>query len=363
VEATLLHPFERVDAVEISRGVIEGARMVNPSIFKDKRLNIVEEDARALLLTSHTQYDVIVSETSDPWMTGVSNLYTREFFQMVRSRLADDGIFGTWLQTRHKTVEDLRIMLRTMQDVFPHFAVFQLAQGDTLLVMSPSPLRLDAAFLKERHAALQAELENINLVSPWSIPARLVLGEETAAAYLRGAPINTDDLPLIEFRTPRSLNIGLKGREVWEALLEHARLEPDLPLEHAAPLDAMQWKVYRAEHMMRYPEALQALDALEAAGMPRDPYLRARLLFRLQRFDEALLEVRSSPRSSRQALLEAGILTFLNRQAELEGLLKDPTAFPQQPANTWEARIESRRLELLERLGDLSTSPQPQPAP
>lgn len=351
-EAALEHPLESVDVLEISHAVVEAARVMNPALFEDPRLRVVEEDARAFLLTGDEPYDVIVSETSDPWITGVSNLYTEECFRWISQRLASGGVFGTWLQTRHKTVEDVRIILRTMHAVFPHMAAFQFGEGDTVLIMSNDPLKLDVPALLARYAQMPGAMAGIGIFDPWHLAGGLVLGEASLDAYLGEGPINTDDLPIIEFTTPRSLNIGLKGREVWDDLIAHAPPEPDLPAAGIDPQGEAAWRAYRQLLMGHDAEALAAAEARAALGATGDPLLRGRLLMRLGRFEEALAESRRASPSPRQALLEAGALTFLGRYAELEEQLRGGEGWrPPADPDRWEAKILQRRAVLMQGLG------------
>lgn len=350
VEAALAHPLKQVDVVEISHGVIDAAHLTRPKLFNDPRLHVIEEDARSLVLTSPTRYDVIISETSDPWMTGVSNLYTVEFFRWVKERLAPGGVFGTWLQVRHKRVEDVRTIFATKHAAFPHMAVAQLTDGDTLLLMANEPLTLDAAFVKERFAALGAEFAALNLHSPFQVLGSIVLDEASLDAYVQGAAINTDDLPGIEFKTPRSLNVGLKGEEVRADLIAHAPETLSLPFEGLSSGESSLWHAYRALQLKQPDKALHWLEKAEAEGRTAESFskdafglLKATALFRLDRYEEALTLVRSLPPSPRQALLEAGCLTLLGRLTELETQLKDAPGWPQVPTLNPEQRIDMRR--------------------
>lgn len=282
-EAALKHPLERLDAVEISAGVIEAARKLRPAIFQDPRLKLIHEDARSLLLTTSARYDVIISETSDPWMTGVSNLYTLEFFRWVKDALAPGGVFGTWLQVRHKRIEDVRTLFATMQAVFPHMAVAELAEGDVMLLMSNQPLRLDAQFLRQSWTRMTQALEAAHLRTPWSLPAKLVLDASALRHYVEGAPLNTDDLPRIEFSTPRSLNIGLLGENVRADLRAAAPDRLEIPLLNAQPGDTLQWQVARALALNAPQRARQLLlSSPEAAQLPpgERTYLLAVAAFR-----------------------------------------------------------------------------------
>ena len=351
VEAALRHPFERVDVAEISHAVVDAARIIRPAIFEDPRLHVVEADARSFLLTGETRYDVIISETSDPWMTGVSNLYTRECFEWVRDRLAPGGVFGTWLQTRHKRVKDVKLIVRTMARVFSSIAVFQPEVGDLLIVMSNDPLSVDASFLRRRFERLEDEFRLIHMRSPWQVLGRFALGTSSTLRWAGDGPINTDDRPIIEFNTPRTLNIGLKGQEVWDSVLEAAVSPPDLPLRNAKPHDVERLELFRALHRADYSTALGVLNRLERSGGEADPLMRARILFGLKDYARCADALDHAPPSERRAILRAGVLLFQGRYTALKAHLLNAPDWDADALDARDPRIALRRRELLIALG------------
>ena len=97
-------------------------------------------DGRSHLSLSSRQYDVIISEPSNPWMAGVAALFTREFFTAVRSRLAPGGIICQWAHTYDITDADLRSIVATFRSVFPEGTIWSIGRGDLLLVASTKRL-------------------------------------------------------------------------------------------------------------------------------------------------------------------------------------------------------------------------------
>src|SRR6266498_3931244 len=94
--------------------------------------------ARTYLRVIPTHYDMIVSEPSHPWVPGVANLFTREFFRLGRDRLNEDGIFVQWLQIYQLSTDSLRSVLATFQETFPHVLVFRVEgawKGKDLLLV------------------------------------------------------------------------------------------------------------------------------------------------------------------------------------------------------------------------------------
>jgi len=216
--AILQSPVESVECVELEPTTVSGSRFfehVNNHPLDDPRLHLIIDDARTYLRVIPKRYDMIVSEPSHPWVPGVANLFTREFFQLGRDRLNDDGIFVQWVQIYQLSTDSLRSVLRTFQETFPYVLVFRV-QGawkgkDLLLVGSKTPLTLDR--IKERigDPRIAAELARVNIKGEADVRAWYVCDEKQLWPAVSGAVINTDDNMHIETTVPR---------EAFQPLLE-----------------------------------------------------------------------------------------------------------------------------------------------
>ena len=91
----------------------------------DPRLRLHLNDARNALLLTDMRFDAIVSQPSHPWSAGASHLYTREFFQLVRDRLAPDGVMVQWIGLRFVDADLLRTLLASLTAVFPEVQVYR----------------------------------------------------------------------------------------------------------------------------------------------------------------------------------------------------------------------------------------------
>ena len=133
--------IDQIDLIELESEVVEANRVVgdgrvggNP--LDDDRLTLRLGDARGSLMLTDTEYDAIVSQPSHPWTSGASHLYTREFFEMVRDRLAPDGVFVQWMGLAFVNEDLLRGLVGTLGDVFDHVLVFRPKQAAVLFVAS-----------------------------------------------------------------------------------------------------------------------------------------------------------------------------------------------------------------------------------
>jgi spermidine synthase len=225
--AILQSPIESVTCVELEPTTVIASRYfehVNNHPLNDPRLRLVIDDARTFLHVNPARYDIIMSEPSHPWVPGVANLFTREFFALGSQRLVDDGVFVQWLQTYQLSTNSLRSVLATFDHVFPHMMVFRvggMAQGkDLILVGSRGPLTLDRIAERMRDPRVAAELARIDMKNEADVRAWFVGDETRIRPAIAGATINSDDNMYIETSAPREAFLPqTQANAVWiEAL-------------------------------------------------------------------------------------------------------------------------------------------------
>ena len=212
IGATTQFPIGHADVVELEPEIIHASRWfenVNHQPDKNPLVNILIGDGRNFLTQRSDRYDVIISEPSNPWITGVSNLFTRDYWQLAQRRLADDGVFCQWAQLYELSPRNIKTILRTFGEVFPYTYVFSAEDlsSDVILIATNHPLLLDRAHLARNFTdpRIKAELERAEVHSADDLLAYLLLTPEEIPAFTVGADINTDDNALIEFSAPRDL--------------------------------------------------------------------------------------------------------------------------------------------------------------
>jgi len=210
--ATTQYPIDSLEVVELEPAVYEAAHFfdnVNHRPTENPKVKAIAGDGRNFLSQRRDLYDVIISQPSNPWITGVSNLFTREYFQSVKSRLADDGIFCQWAQLYEMAPWNIKAIYRTLAGEFPYVMVFAAEDlsSDTILIASRKPIELDIRKIARafENPVTRAEAKRAGFESPHDVPAFLLLGSEELRSFVAGAQLNTDDNALIEFAAPRDL--------------------------------------------------------------------------------------------------------------------------------------------------------------
>lgn len=209
VGAALTHPIERLDLVEISSAVLEAARFfddVNGRALDDPRVHVTIDDARTALALAQTRYDVIVSEPSNPWVAGISSLFTDEFFSIVDARLADDGVLVQWLHTYEMTTELVQLVVRTLTRHFPEVTVWQGGDGDLLLIATRRPQLASFETITRRleRAAVRDDLARVDVRLLEGVLARQLLSARDVRNFAATGPLNTDDHNRLEYQAPRA---------------------------------------------------------------------------------------------------------------------------------------------------------------
>ena len=232
------HPVKQIDAIELCPPVVQAAALFerwNHSVLRDPRLQIILQDGRNHLLTTQEKYDVITADATHPWSADSWILYTREMYRLVRSRLADQGIFCQWVPLHWMSMDDFKCVLRTMRTEFPHLSLWYT--GSYVVAMgSPEPIRPSLAEFGRRMKipAIQKDLASVGIDSPASLLGLHLMADDRIDRFVGAGPLNTDNLAYLEHSasrcfgretTPENLAALLTARQFPDFLLQNANLE------------------------------------------------------------------------------------------------------------------------------------------
>jgi spermidine synthase len=198
--------LERLDVVEISPAVIDAASYFGPDnreALKDPRCHVHIEDARTFLTLSPEKYDLIVSVPSNPWVTGVSGLFSRDFFRVARERLAPGGRMVQWIHTYESNEALVKLVVRTLRDSFEHGTTW-LGAADMLLIASREPQTIDTNAMEQRMQppTVSTDLKRMQVSRVTTLLARQVHSDEGQLEFAGEGPVNTDDHNLLEYLSP-----------------------------------------------------------------------------------------------------------------------------------------------------------------
>lgn len=194
---------------EIEPAVIEATsyfKRFNGNVLDNNRFKVAIDDGRNALLSSPEDYDIIISEPSNPWIAGIGNLFTRDFYSICKSKLKDHGIMVQWFHLARTNREDIDMILNTFYSVFPEGIIWRGKDTDLILLGSQKPLIFDYERFKElydHNKSFRSSMESININKPDVIFTHYVTkpGDIDYSSVL----LNTDDVPVLEFSAPKSL--------------------------------------------------------------------------------------------------------------------------------------------------------------
>jgi spermidine synthase len=264
VGSALQFPVRSVDVIELERAIPYASRFfadVNhleytldrfPYVEMD-RLRVIDDDGRNYLASTSRKYDVIMSEPSNPWITGVSDLFTTDHFRIAKRALRPGGIYCQWVQLYELSPRNIKSIYRTFASQFRYVLVFAAEDlsSDTVMLGSDAPISLDLSVVGRAYElpGVAAELERAYIHSPYDVLSRVLLASrdevmrytqlreqreggtvrlvfdtsngpeepcEEPECRLIPAPLNTDDNALIEFSAPDDL-IGFARYEGYLA--------------------------------------------------------------------------------------------------------------------------------------------------
>jgi len=276
----LYYPIEKLDVLEINRQVVAASDFFlewNNELLSNERTELIIQDGRAHMELSEQSYDVVISEPSNPWMAGLANLFTQDFYRLTRNRLKKDGIFLQWIHAYQMDWEAFSLVGRTFAHVFPHSVLVRSGatwdRGDYLLIGFKRKAGLNPKIAAANLHFLQ-QSENITLPSHRAL-FDLVVNENLAGLFGEG-PINTDSRPRLEFAAPRLMHrddSGISERirsnielsEQTESVLEERHESVESTIEHAEFMlsfnqtypDMVDFSAFDSKQKEKYAEILR----------------------------------------------------------------------------------------------------------
>src|SRR6266850_2520251 len=197
-----------VETIEIEPAMAEASRRFSPrntNAFADPRSHIIFDDAKTFFSTHNRKYDIIVSEPSNPWVSGVASLFTGEFYKLARRHLNPDGILVQWFQMYEIDTSLVASVLRALGESFPDYAVYAATGSDLLIIAGET--RTLARPLAELTAmpGVARELRRVHVNSMWDIEVRRLGGKGALAPLFLtyDVPANSDFHPYLDLHAAK----------------------------------------------------------------------------------------------------------------------------------------------------------------
>ncbi len=218
--------MERMVTVEIEPEMIAASQAFYPAnarVFDDPRSTFVIDDAKSFFANRQERFDLIISEPSNPWVSGTSSLFTREFYRRMGGYLAPGGIFAQWFQCYEITDDLVLSVLAALNESFPYFQGYQVAPGDLLILASLDRPLANADWSVFHLSEVARMLAHVPPMEPEYLESLRVFDESLLAPLLEDhTPVNSDFFPHLDlgaeearFRRERAHGfLGLGSRRI-----------------------------------------------------------------------------------------------------------------------------------------------------
>lgn len=231
--AVSIHEGLQVTIAELSGEVMRATKEFeswNHGVLNRSNVNIIIEDGRRVLARHAREveagrakpFDVITSDPIHPWVSGAANLYSFDYFMLVRRSMAQNGVAAHWLPLYEMRVADAISIYNSFRAAFPSTALWITFAGDAVLIGSPERLKvsLEDFARRGRAAGVADDLQSVKLADPLRFLAGLAVGGELPP--FPGAEIITDDHQFLEFRAARNIYVSHTVSENMNYFSDHA---------------------------------------------------------------------------------------------------------------------------------------------
>lgn len=191
-------------------------------------MRVYIEDAKTFLKVVPVQYDIIISEPSNPWMAGVAGVFSREYYESCLDRLKPGGLMAQWVQLYETSDSTLDMVLNTFSSVFPFMSIWHTTSGDLLLVGTPQAYTVDLAALEKRYAdpAVQSDLERTDIARLSVLLSREIVSAQNGVFIVPpNTPAHSDYYPTLEYAAQKALFLS-RSTERWRIFDETFSTRP-----------------------------------------------------------------------------------------------------------------------------------------
>lgn len=242
---------KQVDTIEIEPAMIQGATIFGNRVsraYSDSRSKIVIEDAKAFFSANPNKYDLIISEPSNPWISGVGSLFSKEFYKFIPRHLNENGLFVQWIQLYEIDEQLVGSIFNAMTPHFEDYAAWISASNDMLIIASPKgPLpKSDLDRLLSNPGPLRSELARIGITKQEHLDLRKIAD----GRLLRGLgrlygdlPPNSDYHPILGLHAPKTRFRGISADAIETLPAQETSMLQALGIRSPLPMEILPSKL------------------------------------------------------------------------------------------------------------------------
>ncbi len=261
----------RLDTVEIEPEMVEGSRFflpVNYRAYQDERSHIFFDDAKAYFASAGLKYDFIISEPTNPWVSGVSSLFTVEFYQEAKRYLKPGGMLAQWLQGYELSDELMMSVLSAIDREFADYLVVRIGTLDWVILSSPDrPIPPLSAEVLE-WAGLQESFDLLGIHDVGQIDGLIVANRRLLHPFIASRTPNRDARPLLDTGAEKQRFLRASAEFLHEMRWSPAPILPVLAGVEPRPYPLSGIGDRRDTHILEEPEeAVLLMRSFEQRGV------------------------------------------------------------------------------------------------
>jgi hypothetical protein len=211
--------IREVDTIEIEPAIVEAARGFSPrndNVYRDPRSRIHIEDAKTFFSSHNKRYDIIVSEPSNPWVSGVASLFTEEFYRHAKRHLNEGGLFVQWMQLYEINPALVASVFKALARHFPDYAVYSGFEGDVIVIARNGgalPAPSGAMFAQPR---LARELARVEVRGLGDLGLHHVGNRKALQPWFESFAVspNSDFFPVLDLNAAKARFMGAVAADV-----------------------------------------------------------------------------------------------------------------------------------------------------
>lgn len=225
--------IKRVDTIDIEPAMINGAKLFNTRnklVFSDKRSFIHKADARTYFHSTKHSYDIIISEPSNPWISGVASLFTTEFYQSIKKSLKKEGIFAQWIHLYEFDISLLISILSAIENNFKHYIIFATNNADLLIISSDKEFTTKDINLKNITQKTINEITRINHKNKDDIASHYITKKEKINFLTKNIQPNSDYYPIVQQKADKYRFLSTSADSIFEAATNYLIAEKTIDI-------------------------------------------------------------------------------------------------------------------------------------
>lgn len=302
-ELTLYPEIEEIDVAEISPGVVEALPLFGEhtnNLHNEPRAKMYYGDAFRIMGRSDKKWDIIISEPSNPWVTGVELLFTQEFYKLAREHLTEDGLLLQWFYFYASSKDMIGMVQNTIAQEFPYVRTFVSNRADILILASLKPIEKTDLERAENYIAnnegVRKSLGKLGIQSLDSILVREIWSPELAKRTFGDYELQTMDNPKLHYEAGKNFFIKPVFEETFLLGSRSALFKKDYLMIKKYPgwadirLTPERYEEFKQSVMYTHTVVYRIVDVLALKANMNDPETFHLTRAQAEKFDPALIE-------------------------------------------------------------------------